>query len=364
MNSEISSAGADHHPCMEMETYQHLAERYSLVLERAKKYLSKERKHRSGGTISDTRKQALLEAGAECPMCGDQFRDRSFNTEHIHSRCLGGEKSCNDNRTAICIPCNNAKNRVMQRMLPYPDSKYQPSCWPMVEGYLLWSELTTDEGLAAGALVPEAHAFFLEARFADEPMLNHRVQRAFGRFSTWEAGDAPNFSCNLPDALVVGQNLGFKPTPIPNHHQSLSSEPVAWGAKLRSIARGFFDRLFDYSPNKAVEVNTIHALDLEDDEPLDMKLDTLETYARWQQTLDIAFEVGQGSIELRFFWEMVSEERRKTHLSWKMFERKFGVNPKRNMPMKAAHYLNEMNYNFTFQRGDGGYNIILLNEEE
>jgi len=109
MNSEISSAGADHHPCMEMETYQHLAERYSLVLERAKKYLSKERKHRSGGTISDTRKQALLEAGAECPMCGDQFRDRSFNTEHIHSRCLGGEKSCNDNRTAICIPCNNAR---------------------------------------------------------------------------------------------------------------------------------------------------------------------------------------------------------------------------------------------------------------
>ena len=363
MNFQVSSVREGHHPCMDVKTYQRLAERYSPVLEQAKNYLSKKRKPRSGGTISDIRKQALIDAKAECPMCGDPFQNGSFNTEHIQSKCLGGDKSCDHNRVAICIPCNNAKNKVMQRMLPYPDSKYRPSSWPMVEGYSLWSELTADEGLAAGALVPEAHAYFLEARFADEPMLNQRVQRAFGRFSTWEAGDVPNFSCNLPDALGGGNDPQSKLS-ARLHRQSPSNELVAWGTVLRKVARGFFDRLFDYSPDKVNEPNTPPSSDIEDGRFHLQNLNVAEIYGRWRDALDAAFDAGQGSVELRSFWEMVVEERRKTNHSWKAFERAFGVNPKRPMPMKAAHYLNEMKYNFTFQRGNGAYDIVLLSEEE
>jgi len=364
MNFQVSSAEQGHHPCMDIETYRHLAERYSSVLEQAKNYLSKKRKSRSGGAISDIRKQALIDAKAECPMCGDRFRNGSFNTEHIHSRCLGGQKSCNHNRIAICIPCNNAKNKVMQRMLPYPDSKYRTSSWPMVEGYSLWSELTADEGLAAGALVPEAHAYFLEARFADEPMLNHRVQRAFGRFSTWEAGDAPNFSCNLPDAVVRGNDPDSKPSRRLNPHQSPPSEYVSWGNVLRKVARGFFDRLFDYSPNDSHQPYANPSSGVEDKRPLRQDLNVAEIYRRWRGVLDEAFDAGRGSVELRLFWEMVVEERKNTNCSWKAFERAFSVNPNRPMPMKATHYLNEMKYNFTFQRVDGGYEIVLLSEEE
>lgn len=364
MNSEVSSIMDDHHPCMDIETYRHLVVRYAKVLNRAKQYLSKKRRSRAGGTISDTRKHALLEAEAECPMCGEPFREGSFNTEHIQSKCLGGLKSCDYNRIAMCIPCNDAKNWVMQKMLPHPDSKYRPSYWPMVEGYSLWSELTADEGLAAGALVPEAQAYFLEARFADEPMLNHRVQRAFGRFSTWKAGDAPNFSCNLPDYVGDENDRDHNPIRHLGRCKSLPSQSLAWGSLLRKAARDFFDRLFDYSPNEVHEPIACSPSNEECGEHLLQKLDVAAIYARWRHILDGAFDAGGGSIELRVFWELVAEERTKANYSWKAFEREFGVNPKRPMPMKATHYLNEMNYNFTFQRGRGGYDIVLLNEEE
>ena len=78
-------------------------------------------------------------------------------------------------------------------------------------------------------------------------MLNHRVRRAFGRFSSWKAGDDPNFSCNLPEVLGLDNDSDSKPIPPLNQHQSPSSEPVAWGKVLRKVARVFFDRLFDYS---------------------------------------------------------------------------------------------------------------------
>ena len=363
MNTQTNSMEADHHPCMDIETYRHLAGRYSSVLERAKEYLSKKRKSRTGGSISASRKQALLEAGAECPMCGEAFREGSFNTEHIHSKCLGGLKSSDDNRIAMCIPCNDAKNWVMQRMLPQPKSKYQQSYWPMVEGYSLWSEVTADEGLAAGALIPEAHVYFLEARFADEPMLNHRVRRAFGRFSTWKPGDDPNFSCNLPEVLGLGNDPDLKSTQQFNQDQSSSTEPVAWGKVLRKVARDFFDRLFDYTSADA-NVEGMSPPSNFHGEASVQHLDTAEIYRRWRDVLDDAFEAGHGLVELRLFWEMVVEERSRTNYSWKAFEREFGVHPKRPMPMKATHYLTEMKYNFTFQRGEEGYDIVLLSEEE
>lgn len=187
---------------MEWETYVRLRERYSQSLDRARRYLSKKRRRpKSGGTISSSRKQALLDADAQCPLCGEDFCDTDFNTEHIHARGLGGHKTCDETRIAMCIPCNNAKNRVMQFFLPKPNSKYQPDYWPMVEGYLLWSELTADEGLDAGALVPMAQEQFLKLRFQEERPLSFNVYRAYGRFSTWLPGDEPNHPNNTPTSI-------------------------------------------------------------------------------------------------------------------------------------------------------------------
>ena len=122
----------------------------------------------------------------------------------------------------------------------------------------------------------------------------------------------------------------------------------------------FFDRLFDYTPAD-VNVPGMSSPPLfEHAETLVQHLDTAEIYRRWQDVLDDAFESGRGSVELRLFWEMVVEERSKTNFSWKAFERELGVHPKRPMPMKATHYLTEMNYNFTFRRGVGGYDIVLI----
>lgn len=191
-----------HHPCMEWEVYVRLRERYRPSLDRARDYLSKKRgRPKSGGTISSSRRQTLLDADAQCPLCGENLRDTEFNTEHIHARGLGGLKTCDETRIAMCIPCNDAKNGVMQLFLPKPNSKYQTNCWPMVEGYLLWSELTADEGLAAGALVPMAQEQFLKLRFQEERPLSLNVYRAYGRFSTWLPGDEPNHPNNTPTSI-------------------------------------------------------------------------------------------------------------------------------------------------------------------
>lgn len=205
MTHSIPLHEPDHHPCMQWETYLLLKERYQTVLDRARQYLSKKRRCKAGGTLSTRRKQALLDALAECPMCGEELRADGLNTEHIHSRSLGGLKSCDINRIAICVPCNHAKNRVMQHLLPKPKSKYQPSSWPMVEGYLLWSELTVDEGLESGEVIPIAQSKFIEARFGGDSSFQPRVRRALGRFSTWTPGEEES----NPVVFVDNNNPAF-----------------------------------------------------------------------------------------------------------------------------------------------------------
>jgi hypothetical protein len=87
--------------------------------------------------------------------------------------------------------------------MPKPRDRYKDEYWEAVEAFLLWSELTIDEGLQAGELIPQVHEYFLDARSDKISLPITPPRRAFGRFSSWIPGDPPNYSNNVPLSSTV-----------------------------------------------------------------------------------------------------------------------------------------------------------------
>ena len=347
-------------PYMDATTYKRLANRYELVLDRARTFLGKKGTTKNGGTISDTRKKTLDEHEADCPHCGLRFRRQNHNTEHIHPKALGGDKSDKNNRIQMCKMCNNARNSTMLAFMgDAPYFSHYPSNWPEAEAYLLWSELTIDEGLSAGAQIPEVHELFIEARFAGEMPLSAQPRRAYGRFSTWLAGDRPNYAGNRTAA-----ELSQAPATPTQPDAERSTPSVTMGSFLARMARNVLDWVFDYSPDDSSEPE-----DKESSKKLFTAVttptsDAVALLAAWKTTLDVQFDERQGSVPLGMFWDMVAAEKDRLGLAWRAFERGLGVTHRGSMPAKASQLLEQMDYSFVFKKTDDGYLIVLSHEEE
>lgn len=195
--------------------------RYAAVLKQAKGFLSSAKKTANGSNLSNSHLLLLLKHKADCPLCGVVFEGENHNSEHIHPRALGGANDAK-NKIQLCKNCNNCKNSVMQRHLamPPPYHKGYPDNWEAVKSFLLWSELTIDDGLMAGVAIPEVHKIFLEERFAGEQP-RQGPKRAFGRASTLDKVTGPNY----PHNGVLG------------HTQSRPTTTPAGGRK-----KGFWER--------------------------------------------------------------------------------------------------------------------------
>jgi len=85
----------------------------------------------------------------------------------------------------------------MQRHLamPPPYHKGYPGNWDAVKAFLIWSEVTIDDGLSAGIAIPAVHKIFLEERFAGEQP-RQGPKRAFGRASSLATATGPNYPHN------------------------------------------------------------------------------------------------------------------------------------------------------------------------
>ena len=196
------------------------------------------------------RKATLRQEDADCPQCGLNFRGENHNTEHIHPKSLGGGTSDKANRIQMCKMCNNARNSTMTAFIgTAPYSKDYPANWKRIEAFLLWSELTIDGGLDAGARIPEVHELFLEARFAGQRPEWARPSRAFGRFATWQDGRNQTTSQRACNNLCqpFNSDRGCWVKQRATESGQLSTPPFVrcWPEK----ARNFFDALFDYSSN-------------------------------------------------------------------------------------------------------------------
>jgi hypothetical protein len=207
-----------------------LAVRYKEELSRARQFLSASGRAKNGSSINDGRELTLLKNRAQCPHCGILFEGGNHNTEHIHPRALGGENT-DRNRIQFCLACNNARNLVMQALLGHPPYfKNYPQNWPMVEEYLLWSEISIDDGLSAGNQVNSVHQKFLMYRFSGQ-VQPADLTSAYGRFSTWKKGDSPNYRQGTRQRLKRKQIVSQKP-------------------KRKGVFISVFDRLFGYSHNE------------------------------------------------------------------------------------------------------------------
>lgn len=203
--------------------------RYSQSLKRSETFLKSKKTTVKSSSITSTRELCLLRNQAECPICAIKFSGKNHNTEHIHPRALGG-LNVDENKIQMCTACNNSRNLTMQSLLGNPPyyKNYQ-NIKADVNEFILWSEVTADDGLLAGSVFRRAQEIFTEARFANsEPPI---PQRAYGRFSTWDKEDPPNLKLNK----VPFTNVESKSKPVP-------SKPGA-------ITR-FFDWIFDYKPPK------------------------------------------------------------------------------------------------------------------
>ena len=67
--------------------------------------------------------------------------------------------------------------------------------WEQIQRFIMWSEITIDDGLEAGEIFPEIHEIFMDERFAGlKPPKG--PSRAFGRASTIDGAGAPNYPHN------------------------------------------------------------------------------------------------------------------------------------------------------------------------
>lgn len=357
---------------MDDDVYQQLSTRYAPVLETARTFLKKKKGTKTGGTISRERKATLEKNHADCPQCGQVFRGGNHNTEHIHAKALGGEKSEKKNRIQMCKVCNNSRNSTMQGFIGTPPYYvHWESQWPKIEAYLLWAELTIDDGIHAGAQIPEVHAHFLEARFAGEMPHAFYPKRAYGRFSTWSFDDPPNYPHNRSTIRGVS----------PMGNSSTEQPTTTISSILGRMSRAFFDRLFDYNPSVPQPLN--HSLDDEhtavdptlgnenteaiatsSDTRPPVEIDVDDYRKKWKEVLDQEFSNQNGVIALGTLWDMIVESRTNSGLPWRAFEKAFNVRHKGAMPMKASEFLEQMGYSFVFAKQENGYMIHLCGEEE
>ena len=169
--------------------------RYATSLKKAKSFFEGKKKTPKGTPITQSQLLKLYQNRADCPVCGTEFSGTNNNTEHIHPRALGGTNEAT-NKIQMCKLCNHCRNSVMQHhLIGPPYSKSYPQMWDTIQRFIMWSEITIDDGLEAGEIFPEIHRTFMDERFAGLTPPKS-PSRAFGRASTIDGAAAPNYPHN------------------------------------------------------------------------------------------------------------------------------------------------------------------------
>ena len=169
--------------------------RYATSLKKSKSFFEGKKKTPKGTPITQSQLLKLYQNRADCPVCGTEFSGTNNNTEHIHPRALGGTNEAT-NKIQMCKLCNHCRNSVMQHhLIGPPYSKSYPLMWDAIQRFIMWSEITIDDGLEAGEVFPEIHQSFMDERFAGLTPPKG-PSRAFDRASTIDGAGAPNYPHN------------------------------------------------------------------------------------------------------------------------------------------------------------------------
>jgi hypothetical protein len=235
---------------------------------------------------------------------------------------------------------------------------------------MLWSELTIDDGLDAGVNILEVHELFIEARFAGAKPIGAKPSRAYDRFSTWAAGDDPNYPHNSSRLVSAVAPPPINKPPSAKVNEGGEAMMVATPTIRSFLARKaqeILDFIFDYEPKKEENISN-QTNDLNESatvltslEPVFDKDALLE---KWRSFVALQIWSNTGEMMLGDFWDMVIDAKISHGTGWRAFERVFGLTHKSAMPVKASNLLQQMGYVFSFQKTDNGYKIIFNTEEE
>lgn len=183
--------------------------RFATSLKKSKSFFEGNKKTPKGTPITQSQLLKLYQNRADCPICGTEFSGTNNNTEHIHPRALGGTNEAT-NKIQMCKLCNHCRNSVMQHhLIGPPYSKSYPQMWDAIQRFIMWSEITIEDGLEAGIAFPEIHQSFMDERFAGLTPIKG-PSRAFGRASTIDTATAPNYPNNR------AKGTAFRPQPPPS----------------------------------------------------------------------------------------------------------------------------------------------------
>ena len=190
----------------------HLLEpRYIEQIRIAENHLKTKSKAKKGTSMQKDRVTYLVEAGAECPICGITLKAGNHNTEHIFPSGLGGANQLH-NKTQMCVLYNHARSQILQLMGHPPWHKIYPNQFNLVKQILIWCLITIEDGNDAGKQIPHIHNEFMQIRTGGEDFPN-KPTRAFGAALTWSIGDEPNYLHNhSPRNQISGTKAIKSPT--------------------------------------------------------------------------------------------------------------------------------------------------------
>ena len=220
------------------DVYLEIEECYRGSLDKARAHLTHQKKPRSRAKLSLTRIAYILKHGGICPTCSVPLEGTNHNTEHILPLSLGGGND-DSNRAQLCSWCNTARNQTfmgINRGEKYPEN------WIIVKQYVLWSELTLDEGIRAGAVFPSIQDRFVIHRWGPNfKNIPKKPQNAFGRASEW-GGEAKTQTARVVKQhretkvqegekypVTINLNSGMKGLRLPHEPKQLA-EVLVWVA--------------------------------------------------------------------------------------------------------------------------------------
>ena len=147
----------------------------------------------SSNSASKARKEHAEKTQAQCPICGCLIRVKGSNEDHILPKNLGGSSRV-DNLVLMCISCNLLRDQVQRVLFGGVGRKEARSVLAedeeRVKSYVLWLQVTVDEGVVAGAAYEEvrtANDFFIQIGGSNQP--SQIIANTLGRYSEWAVPD-------------------------------------------------------------------------------------------------------------------------------------------------------------------------------
>ncbi|MEO2121053.1 MAG: HNH endonuclease signature motif containing protein, partial [Candidatus Poseidoniia archaeon] len=190
-----------------------LSKRYSESLAEMHSFFSSNKSKKVRRNPPKECKKWVVEQEGQCPQCGIYLFTAGTNLEHIHMISLGGGNEPH-NLVFMCISCNLLRAQVLRSFAgsgPQELKKAFHSREGDFESYLLWLNLTVDEGIQAAAVREETagmHQLWLDVGGRASPA--NPMETRFGRLSEWKEGESsPVFITTETSEKEVGKKYSF-----------------------------------------------------------------------------------------------------------------------------------------------------------